>query len=105
MTNLRPCVYNDHHFAIVFTSLSSSSKMSQNDHASVQHRISFDREASSPAAVTEGPQNGYFNDQLTRDLLGLEKEEVLLNSGTYGAKEPGHHPVEFALLRQGDFEK
>jgi hypothetical protein len=79
--------------------------MSQNNHTSIQHRISFDHEASSPTAVTEGPQKGYFNDQLTRDLLGLKKEEVLLNSGTYGAKEPGHHPVEFALLCQGDFEK
>jgi hypothetical protein len=105
MTNLWPRVYNDHNLAITFTSLSSSSKMLQNDHASIQHRISFDCEASSPAAVTEGPQKGYFNDQLTRDLLGLEKEEVLLNSGTYGVKEPGRHPVEFALLRQGDFEK
>jgi hypothetical protein len=53
----------------------------------------------------DGPQKGYFNNQLTRDLLGLEKEEVLLNSGTYGAKEPGRHPVEFTLLHQGDFEK
>jgi hypothetical protein len=105
MTNLRPRVYNDHNLAITFTSLSSSSKMSQNDHASIQHRISFDCEASLPAAVTEGPQKGYFNDWLTQDLLGLEKEEVLLNSGTYGAKEPSRHPVEFALLRQGDFEK
>jgi hypothetical protein len=52
----------------------------------------------------EGPQKGYFNDQLTRDLLGLKNEEFLLNSGTYGAKEPSHHPVEFALLHQGDFE-
>ena len=57
------------------------------------------------ADISGGPWQGCFNNQLMHHLLGLGDEDTLLNSGTYGAWEPGWQPVEFALVSQGDLKK
>ena len=78
-----------------------SYEMTSSAHASYHTRISFDPAASSPAPVEEGQISGYFNDSLSRTLLGLTDNEQLLHSGTYGSKEPGQFPTAFSLIREG----
>ena len=76
--------------------------MSPSSHS---HPISFDREASAPAPVQEGARSGYFKDDLTRELLGLEAADHLLHSGSYGHKEPGRAPVDLSLVRGGSYDQ
>lgn len=47
---------------------------------------------------------GYFDNQLTRHLLGLDEGEIPYNTGTYGWKEPGQRPVPFSLLREEAYD-
>ena len=74
-------------------------------HASIRHRIGFDATLSSPAPVSEGAASGYFNDDATRRLLGLEDDDSLLHSGTYGDREPGGSPVELSFLLEGTYDQ
>ena len=57
------------------------------------------------APVESGRKRGYFNDGATRVLLGLTQDDYLQAAGTYGAKELGEYPVEFALLRNGSYDQ
>ncbi len=57
------------------------------------------------APVESGRKRGYFNDETTRALLGLTQEDYLQVAGTYGAKELGEYPVDFALLRNGSYDQ
>src|SRR5271170_5699302 len=76
--------------------------MSPSSHS---HPISFDREASAPAPVQEGARSGYFKDDLTRELLGLEAADHLLHSGSYGHKEPGRAPIDLSLICGGSYDQ
>ena len=78
----------------------ATADMSPASHESYRRAISCDPAASSPAPVHEGQPHGYFDDEATRTLLGLEADAVPLHSGTYGEKEPGIKPVKLSLLRQ-----
>ena len=60
----------------------------------------FDR-----APVGSGCKRGYFNDSATRVLLALTEEDYLQTAGTYGAKELGEYPVDFALLRNRSYNQ
>ncbi len=57
------------------------------------------------APVESGRKRGYFNDGATRMLLALTEEDYLQVAGTYGAKELGEYPVDFALLRNGSYDQ
>jgi hypothetical protein len=86
-------IYSDPNLFLVAT-------MSLLPHESYRATISVDPTASSPAPIQEGKPRGYFDDEATRKLLGLEMGTVPLHSGTYGDQEPGAKPVKFSLLRQ-----
>jgi len=75
------------------------------EHASLEHRITFDYTLSSPAPTHEGKTLGYYDDSATRALLGLEEVDLIMHSGTYGPKEPGAEPVALSLLRDGSFDQ
>jgi hypothetical protein len=60
----------------------------------------FDR-----APIAMGRKRGYFRDETTRALLGLNKGNFMQNSGTYGTKEIAEQPVEFDLLRNGTYDQ
>ena len=74
-------------------------------HSSIHHRVTYDAFESSPAPAQEGPQNGYFNDQATRELLRLSGEDSLLHAGTYGFKEPGQAPIDITWLENGTYDQ
>ena len=57
------------------------------------------------APVESGRKRGYFNDGAMRVLLALTEEDYLQAAGTYGAKELGKYPVDFALLRNGSYDQ
>ena len=77
----------------------------RSEHASLGHRITFDYSLSSPAPMHEGRTSGYFDDSATHTLLGLEEDDQVMHSGTYGLKEPGAEPVALSLLRDGSFNQ
>jgi hypothetical protein len=79
--------------------------MSQYIHESPVHRIGFDPSVSSPAPTQQGSRHGYFDDPATKLLLGLNDQDVLLNSGTYGNKELGQTPIEMHRLRDGGYDQ
>lgn len=60
----------------------------------------FDR-----APLENGRKRGYFRDEATRALLGLNKGDVMQASGTYGAKELAEYRVEFDLLCEGTYDQ
>jgi hypothetical protein len=74
-------------------------------HRSIHHRVTYDLADTSPAPALDGPQSGYFDDQLTRELLGLTEEDSLTHAGTYGPKEPGQMPVDVSWLRGGSYDQ
>ncbi len=57
------------------------------------------------APVESGRKRGYFKDEETKALLSLTSDEFMMNSGTYGAKEIGENPVDFATLRHGSYDQ
>jgi hypothetical protein len=57
------------------------------------------------APVESGRKRGYFKDDETRVLLSLNSDDFMLNSGTYGTKELGENPVDFAVLRHGTYDQ
>ena len=61
----------------------------RSEHASLGHRITFDYSLSSPVPMHEGRTSGYFNDSAMHTLLGLEEDNQVMHSGTYGLKELG----------------
>ena len=75
--------------------------MSLKQHESASHRIGFEPSASSPTPAHQGVRRGYFDDEVTKCVLRLSDEEVLLKSGTYGNKELGQLPIEMSFLRDG----
>jgi hypothetical protein len=79
--------------------------MAASSYSSYRARISFDPTESSRAPVDEGQLSGYFDDHLTRELLGLGNGDLLLQSGTYGAREPGQAPFPFSLIREGPSDR
>ena len=81
-------------------SLHFAADMPLSPHESSRARISCDPTESSPAPTHLGQPSGYFNDEATRVLLGLNADAVPLNSGTYGEEELGVKPVKISLLRQ-----
>jgi hypothetical protein len=74
-------------------------------HDSYLARISCDPSFSSPAPVHEGKLSGYFDDDITRLLLGLGPQDTLLHSGTYGSSEPGVRPVSFTIVRERIYDQ
>ena len=58
-----------------------------------------------PAPVQMGRKRGFFKDEESRILLGLNQGDFMLASGTYGAKELGEGPVKFTLLRDGSYDQ
>ena len=79
--------------------------MSTKQHESVLHRIGFNSSVSSPAPAHQGARHGYFDDTVTKCLLQLSDEEVLLNAGTYGSKELGQFPIKMPFVRDGDYNQ
>ena len=73
--------------------------MSQVPHDHYRARITTDPTASSPAPVDQGPKVGYFDDNATCLLLGLNLGDAVLHSGTYGEKELSVNPIRFSYLR------
>jgi hypothetical protein len=57
------------------------------------------------APIKDGAVSSYFEDMLTRSLLGLTVYNRLLHSGTYGPEEPGHASTKLALLVNGDYDR
>jgi hypothetical protein len=88
-------------YLLLIVFFSNLVKMSSSAYASYRARIAFDPNVSSPALVSEGLRTGFFPDPLTRELLGLGDEHVLLHAGTYGDKEPGQLPTAYSLIRAG----
>ena len=74
-------------------------------HESHHVKISCDPTTSSPAPVHEGQRHGYFNDEATRRLLGLDEGAVPLHAGTYGEAEPGIKPVKLSSLRDKSYDR
>jgi len=58
-----------------------------------------------PAPLEEGRKRGYFRDEATRALLGLNKGDCMQANGTYGAQELAEYPIDFALLRDGTYDQ
>jgi hypothetical protein len=56
------------------------------------------------APVKLGCKHGYFKDQVTRTLLGLNKGDFLRADGTYGKKELADKPVKFSLIREESYD-
>lgn len=57
------------------------------------------------APVSEGQMAGFFNDQITRELLALGPDAALLISGTYGVNDLGESPVNVASLREDFYDR
>ena len=57
------------------------------------------------APLELGRKRGFFKDEATRALLGLNKGDFMTASGTYGAKEMAEYPVDFALARDGSYDQ
>jgi hypothetical protein len=57
------------------------------------------------APLEYGRKRGFFRDETTRALLGLNKGDFMTASGTYGAKELAEYPVDFALVRDGSYDQ
>ena len=57
------------------------------------------------APIEKGRKKGYFRDEATRALLGLNKGDFMQTSGTYGAKELAEYPVRFELLCDGTYDQ
>ena len=81
-------------------SLRFATDMPLSPHKSSQARISCNPTNSSPAPIHEGQPHGYFNDEATCLLLGLNTGVTPLNSGTYGEEELGVRPIKFSVLCQ-----
>jgi hypothetical protein len=62
-------------------------------------------ESKDPAPIEEGSRAGYFDDRLTRHLLALSSEDVLLRSGTYGSKDLGQTPIDITALRGSSYDR
>ena len=77
--------------------------MSAKQHESVLHQIGFDPSVSSPAPAHQGAHRGYFDDAVTKHLLRLSDEEVLLN--TYGSKELGQFPIKMPFVHNEDYDQ
>jgi hypothetical protein len=57
------------------------------------------------APIEQGRKRGYFRDEATRALLGLNKGDFMQANGTYGAREQAEYPTDFALLRDGTYDQ
>jgi hypothetical protein len=79
--------------------------MSQYARSEVQMRITCHPEGATVARSDEGAVSGYFDDQVTKTLLGLGAEDPLLSTGTYGLKEPGQRPISLTLLREDIYDR
>jgi hypothetical protein len=69
------------------------------------HHVTYSYVLSSAAPIQDGAVSGYFEDTLTRSLLGLTVYNRLLHSGTYSPEEPGHASTKLALLVDGDYNQ
>lgn len=72
---------------------------------SISMLISCQPESKDPAPIKEGSRAGYFDDRLTRHLLALTSEEILLSLGTYGSKDLGQTPVDITILRESSYNR
>ena len=77
----------------------------QGEHVSLGHRIMFNYSLSSPVPMHKGRTLGYFDDSTMHTLLGLEDDDQVMHSGTYGLKEPGAEPVDLSLLWDRSFDQ
>ena len=57
------------------------------------------------APISDGAKVGYYNDQLTRNLLALKEGDALLVTGTYGVKDLGQNPVSIVSLQDGSYDR
>ena len=67
--------------------------------------ISCQPESKDPAPIEEGSRAGYFDDRLTRHLLALTSEKILLGSGTYGGDDLGQAPVDIIILKESSYDR
>ena len=57
------------------------------------------------APISDGAKVGYYDDQLTRNLLALKEGDALLVTGTYGVKDLGQNPVSIVSLQDGSYDR
>jgi len=57
------------------------------------------------APISDGAKVGYYDDQLTRNLLALKEGDALLVTGTYSAKDLGQNPVSIVSLQDELYDR
>jgi hypothetical protein len=93
----------DQLISALLTSLSHLN-MTVNPHTLAMHHVCYSC-LSLAATTQEGVVSGYFTDMLTQSLLGLNKYNPLLHSGTYGPEEPGAVSTKLSLLVARDYNQ